>query len=147
MSAEFWLNLLLAVAGLFAALALIRSWKRGLIRDWRAKSLRQRLIPVVESMLESLVGGNVSGNMEPAWQDLTFFRHREKAEELYRKSSSLSQEERAGLAKFLSAISSLQAKTQSLGETDEVSLLIRTEQEEAILNGQRIVQDMREMGL
>ena len=83
MSAEFWLNLLLAVAGLFAALALIRSWKRGLIRDWRAKSLRQRLIPVVESMLESLVGGNVSGNMEPAWQDLTFFRHREKAEELY----------------------------------------------------------------
>ncbi len=122
---------------LLFALALIRSWKRGIIREWRARSLRQRLIPLTQSLVSSL------SNRQSAspWDDLAFYRLREQAEELSRKSSPLSQEERKGLAKFLSSISSLHAKAQ-LEPLD-----IRSEKEEAILNGQRIAQDMREMGL
>ena len=137
MSAEFWLNLFLAIGSLLFSLALIRSWKRGIIRDWRAKSLRQRLIPLIQSLLSSFVNTDT----ELSWQELSFFRLREQVEELYRKSSPLSQEEKAGLAKFLTAISNLQAKAQ----LDSSNL--STEREEAILNGQRIIQDMHEMGL
>lgn len=137
MSLNFWFNLILAVMSLLFALALIRSWKRGIIREWRARSLRQRLIPLTQSLVSSL------SNRQSAspWDDLAFYRLREQAEELSRKSSPLSQEERKGLAKFLSSISSLHAKAQ-LEPLD-----IRSEKEEAILNGQRIAQDMREMGL
>lgn len=137
MSVEFWLNLTLAIGSLLLALAIIRSWKRGIIRDWRAKSLRQRLIPPIQSLLSSLA----SSDNELRWQELSFFRQREQVEELYRKSSPLSHEEKVGLAKFLTAISSLQAKAQV-----DISN-IRSEREEALLNGQRIIQDMHEMGL
>jgi len=137
MSLNFWLNLTLAISGLFLSLALIRSWKRGLIRDWRARSLRQRLIPLVQSLLKSLL----SKDLNAVCQDLDFYRLREQTEELYRKSSPLSQEERVGLANFLSAISSLQAKVQT--DPDNTYL----EKEEVILRGQRTAQDMQEMGL
>jgi len=136
MSLNFWLNLLSAFICLITAIGLIRSWKQGLIRNWRARSLRKRLVPLIQSILGRLI----EGQGDSVWQDLDFFRLREEVEELHRRSAPLSNEERIGLAAFLGAISTLHTKVTS------DSADIKTEHEDVILKGQRIAQDMQEMG-
>jgi len=54
MSANFWLNLISALLALGLGLLVIRSWKLGILRRWRARGLRRRLSPLIEQLLMQL---------------------------------------------------------------------------------------------
>jgi len=136
MSANFWLNLISALLALGLGLLVIRSWKLGILRRWRARGLRRRLSPLIEQLLMQLA----SAEDVPIVNSLIFLRQREEIESIYRRSRVLLDEERVALAEFLSSLSRFS------GQQNIEPLSQSAQREDLILKGQRLMHDMREFG-
>ncbi len=143
MSLNFWLKLSSAFFLFGMAIAAVQLYKSELVRDFRARRLRRKIVPLVQSLLPLVVqqaaqAEQDNGALLGGSYDL--MRHRADLESLYRQAKPLFDQERETIAELLSRLASL-SKQFDHGAT------VRADLENAVLLGQRVVQELSEIGL
>lgn len=134
MSWSFWGNMFLAILILITASLLVYQFKHGRIRDFRARRLRLKLLP----RLDTLLNGLASEHNGALQNNFSLMRARSEVELLVSQASVLFAEERIALARFMAMLSAYSAKQQS-------GLAISSDLEEVLLVGQRTLADMAEI--
>lgn len=142
MSVHFWVTLASAMTLFLFAICLVQLYKSEHIRDLRARFLRRKIVPKVQRMLPLLLNHKreLTSDDEGVAFDYELSSLRADLETLYAQSASLFNQERQNIAQFLAGLSFIVAQSNrrqlDLKEVDGV-----------ILVGQRIVQELSEIGL
>jgi len=135
-SLSFWFDLLLAVIVFAGAILFIHQYRYGAIRNFRARRLREKLIPKLQTLM-TLVAGDL--NEQASGDPFSLFRARADVEALILQSSLLFVEERVVLADFMANLSTYLAKK-------ELGVVSATDLEETMLAGQRATIELTEIG-
>lgn len=142
MSVHFWVTLVSAITLFVFAICAVQLYKSELIRDLRARFLRRKIVPKVQRMLPLLLNHKreLISDDEVIAFDYELSSLRADLEGLYAQSASLFNQERQNIAQFLAGLSFIVAQSNRRQlESKEV--------DSVILVGQRIVQELTEIGL
>jgi len=135
LSSHFWIKFVLALSMLIATVVFIDQYKRGILKTFRAKLLRKKLVFGLKSLLPVL-----SRELQTEGSDIfEVFRKRADLEALMKKSHLLFSEERVLVADFLAKLSILLAKHDGNQATNEGLY-------EVTLLGQRAILELTEIG-
>lgn len=142
MSFNFWFNLVLALLLFGLAVLTVQAYKSEMLRGFRARFLRRRIVPVTQTIMSQLL---VSARSDAAGTTLLggsyeLMRARADLESLYRRSKPLFQQERQGIALFLEGLSKVSRQMEQQQNS-------RQDLEETVLRGQRVVHELTELGL
>jgi len=134
MSLEFWINLFLAFCVLLSAVVYINRSKIHFLRKLMASRLRQKILPRMNALLTVLING-----YQPQSED-KFILYKLKAdlESDVLKAGVLFDVERETLTDFLTKLSTYIAHC-------EAEQLSATQNEDLILTGQRVVNEINEL--
>lgn len=135
MSNNFWVELSVALLLLASGITLVHQYKFGAIRRLRAKWLRQAMLATLQQLLGELSSATI---LNAATDDYRLFRLRADLEQQYQRAHVLFEEERALLANFLAAYSSLNGRIQS-------GLATISDLDTVVLKGQRAVLEISEI--
>ena len=127
------------------AIVAVQLYKSELIRDIRARFLRRKIVPLVQSMLPLIV--EQARSSVYAEQDAKLLggnyelmRLRADLEVLFQQAKPLFDQERETIAEYLQRLS-------SLGVQFDNASVERQDLENAVLLGQRVVHELTEIGL
>lgn len=135
MSADFWVNLTLALLVFMMGLLFVNRSKFEFVRKLQAAYLRSKLEPKLREILPV-----ISAQFQlPDANLFPIFRLKADIELLVRKSNSLFREERDAINNFLARLSRGIASF-------EAGKLSNSELEELILSGQRAINELSELG-
>ncbi len=135
MSTKFWVHLSLALSLLPLTFFVVHSYRKGVLKELRAKWLRRKIVTAMEALLPhvQMLHIDVMANRFP------LFRLRAELEQLYTHCDVLLPEEKTRLGVFLANLSALFSSTESgtatAGDMGEVLLL-----------GQRVIHESNELG-
>ncbi len=128
---------------LFAlAIGLLQLYKSELIRGVRARNLRRKIVPLTQSIMALLMSRARAENDGQALLEGSYdlMRARADLEQLYKRSKPLFDQERLGITLFLEALTKLSRPIDG-------QVMPAYELEETVLRGQRVVQELKELGL
>jgi len=135
MSVNFWVDLLIAILAFLCAIVFVHQYKHGLIRNFRAKRFRRKLVSKLQELVP-IATGTFTGSQP----DLMYlFRIRADIEELLLQGSVLFNEERKALADFMAMLSAVTVKY-------ETGLATPNNIEDVVLVGQRTINELTEIG-
>ncbi|MBX2849219.1 MAG: hypothetical protein KTR16_12910 [Acidiferrobacterales bacterium] len=140
MSTQFWITLTSALVLFAIAIVAVQIFKSGLIRDLRARSLRRKIVPLVQSMLPMIVEQARVVEATQLGGNYDLMRGRATLEALHQRSKPLFDEERTTIAQFLQSLSRL---TPQFDQQE----VVRVDLENTVLLGQRVVHELTEIGL
>ncbi len=142
MSVNFWVSFVSAIVLFGLALAALNLHKSELVRNFRARRLRRRIVPMVQGMLPLIAdyAKPTTGALEQSPDDYRLMRYRADLEAVYQQSQPLFDQERVSIAEFLSSLSTLAVQFNQ-------NKLAPSNVENSVLIGQRIVQELTEIGL
>ena len=135
MSTQFWVKLFLALSLLPLTFFVVHSYRKGVLRELRAKWLRRKIVAVMESLLphiQTLTG------YAPA-DHFPLFRLRAQLEQLYTHSDVLLTEEKARLDDFL-------ARLSTLFSMSEAGTALSSDTNDVVLLGQQVIRESTELG-
>lgn len=135
MSVTFWIDLLVALLIFLTAIVFVHQYKHGVIRDFRARRLRRKLVPRLQALLPIVIA------KFDAEQPYLFqlFSLRADVESLVLQSSVLFDHERTALSEFMAMLSAVIAKYEN-GVATETNI------EDVVLAGQRAIIELKEVG-
>ncbi len=145
MSASFWIKLASALTLFIMAIMAVQLHKSELIRNLRARFLRRKIVPMVQSMLPLIVEeARNSLKSEADSKQLggryELMRLRADLEAMFRQAKPLFDQERNTIAEFLQRLSALGTQLDSAS-------IVQQDLENTLLLGQRIVHELTEIGL
>jgi len=134
-STQFWVKLFVALSLLPLTFFTVHSYRKGALRELRAKWLRRKIVASMEALLPhvQMLPSNQPANHFP------LFRLRAELEQLAAHSDVLLIEEKNRLNLFLANLSAL----FSLSQTGEAST---REMTDVLLLGQRVIHESTELG-
>ena len=135
MSTQFWVKLFVALSLLPLTFLTVHSYRKGALRELRAKWLRRKIVASMEALLpyvQALPNGDRASHFP-------LFRLRAELEQLATHSDVLLVEEKNRLNLFLANLSTL----FSLSET---GLASTREMTDVLLLGQRVIHESTELG-
>lgn len=145
MSASFWIKLISALTLFVMAIMAVQLYKSELVRNLRARFLRRKIVPMVQSMLPLIVDearDRVQSEADSIRLGGSYelMRLRADLEAVFRQAKPLFDQERDTIAEFLQRLS-------ALGRQFDNASVIRQDVENAVLLGQRVVHELTEIGL
>ena len=135
MSTKFWVHLSLALSLLPLTFYVVHSYRKGALKELRAKWLRRKIVATMEAILPhvQLLNDQMLANRFP------LFRLRAELEQLYTHSDVLLPEEKSRLNLFLANLSALFSSSESgTASTRDMS--------DVLLLGQRVIHESNELG-
>ena len=135
MSFQFWLKLTVALSLLPITFVTVHSYRKGVIKELRAKLLRRKIITEMESLLPHVL----SLGSEAQEDHFPLFRVRAKLEHLYTLSDVLLGEEKTRLGLFLGSLSTLFLMS-------EAGTALSSDAHDVVLQGQRVIHECKELG-
>jgi len=135
LSADFWINLLVALSVFLIGIGFINRSKIEFIRKIRARYLRSKIIPKIQALLPI-----IAQQLQSDEPDLfPIFRLKADLESVASRSQSLFFEEREAVNYFLATLSSEIARFEAGNSTDYGI-------DELVLSGQRAITELVELG-
>lgn len=135
MSVNFWIDLLIAILAFLCAILFVHQYKHGLIRDFRAKRLRRKLVSNLQELMP--IAADTFTGRQPSMMPL--FRIRADIDALLIQGTVLFNEERKALADFMAMLSAVTVKY-------EAGLATANNIEDVVLAGQRTINELNEIG-
>lgn len=143
MSINFWIKLVSALVLFGMAIASIQLYKSELVRDLRARWLRRKIVPLVQSILPLLIEQAQLSEQSDATMlghNYELMRQRADLESLFVRAKPLFDQERKTIAELLARLASLTTQFDQ-------QRVVRLDLENTVLLGQRVIQELREIGL
>ena len=143
MSSDFWVKLISAFVLFALGVVAIQLYKSELVRDLRARFLRRKIVPLVQALLPMVaqqISAAQSDEINQNHGQYEFMGYRADLEALYAQAKPLFDQERETIRGFLERLSALSVQLDH-GEVDRIL------HENTVLLGQRVIQELTEIGI